>query len=177
MIVKTINYTDFNDVECTEDFWFHLTKTEVVELNVSEGNSDTGLEGYINKIIAEKDNKQIFRLFKKIVAASYGIKSEDGKAFMKLNEHGVPHANYFMQTAAFDELIVSLFDASYASEFIAGLVPQKLGEELDKVMKTDGTVEDDRPAWVVEDREPTKQELQSMSSEQLRAAFAKKSGL
>ena len=33
MYKKTITYSDFNNVERTEDFYFNLTKAELFELN------------------------------------------------------------------------------------------------------------------------------------------------
>ena len=32
MLKKTITYTDYNDVERTEDFYFNLTKAELMEM-------------------------------------------------------------------------------------------------------------------------------------------------
>lgn len=31
MLKETIKYTDYNGVERTEDFWFHLSKAELME--------------------------------------------------------------------------------------------------------------------------------------------------
>ena len=35
MLKKTITYTDYNGNERTEDFYFNLTKAEVVEMEMS----------------------------------------------------------------------------------------------------------------------------------------------
>ena len=32
MLKKTITYTDYNDVERTEDFYFNITKAEAMEM-------------------------------------------------------------------------------------------------------------------------------------------------
>ena len=35
MLKKTITYTDYNDVERVENFYFNLTKAEIVEMDAS----------------------------------------------------------------------------------------------------------------------------------------------
>ena len=35
MIKKTITYVDYNDVERTEDFYFNLSKAELMEIEMS----------------------------------------------------------------------------------------------------------------------------------------------
>lgn len=133
MIKQTLTYEDFSGNKVTEDFYFHLAQHEVIELNLSEGDSKTGLEGYIQRIVAQENNMEIFRLFKKIIQASYGVRSADGKTFTKKNEHGVPLGFFFESHPAFDELVVSLFDAEKAATFIAGLLPANMGKSLEQI--------------------------------------------
>ena len=61
MIKKTITYTDYDGNERTEDFYFNLTKAEVMEMEMM---TDGGLEKTINKIIQTTDTKRIIELFK-----------------------------------------------------------------------------------------------------------------
>ena len=35
MLKKTIEYTDYNDVKRKEDFYFNLTKAEIMEMELS----------------------------------------------------------------------------------------------------------------------------------------------
>ena len=56
MYIKPITYTDFNDVERTENFYFNLTKAELLEMELL---SDGGMEATIEKIINEHDNKKM----------------------------------------------------------------------------------------------------------------------
>ena len=39
MFKKTITYTDFNGNERTEDFYFHLSKAELAEMDLSKAGS------------------------------------------------------------------------------------------------------------------------------------------
>ena len=80
MFKKTITYTDYDGNERTEDFYFNLTKAELLDMEMS---TEGGLEKMINKIISTKDTVKIIAVFKDLIAKSYGEKSADGKRFIK----------------------------------------------------------------------------------------------
>lgn len=127
MIKKTITYTDYDGNERTEDFYFNLSKPELIEMQTSEAG---GLEKKIEKISKEQDIKKIIELMKDIIQKSYGIKSEDGKRFIKNQEI----LDEFMQSEAYSELFMSLAtDEKIASEFIEGILPKGLAEEAKKI--------------------------------------------
>ena len=129
MLKKTITYTDYNDQKRTEDYWFHLTKSELIELDAS---NEGGLETAIRKIIKETDTKRIVELVKTLVLKSYGEKSADGKRFIKSEEA----AKAFMQTEAYSQLFVDLIsDAEQMAAFFKGIIPQDLREQADKLEK------------------------------------------
>ena len=118
MIKKTITYTDYDGNERTEDFYFNLTKAEVMEMEMM---TDGGLEKTINKIIQTTDTKRIIELFKSIILKSYGEKSLDGRRFIKNDD--IREA--FSQTEAYSQLFMELAtDAKAASEFVNGVIPQ-----------------------------------------------------
>lgn len=120
MFKKTINYTDFDGNERTEDFYFNLSKAELTEMELS---SDGGMEKLINKIIAEQDNKRIIAIFKDLILRSYGEKSLDGKRFIKTQEL----RDSFEQTEAYSELFMELAtDADAAAAFVNGILPAGL---------------------------------------------------
>ena len=117
MIKKTITYTDYDGNERTEDFYFNLTQTEILELEVSD---NAGMEKTIQRIIDEKDMKRLVAIFKDVIMKSYGKKSVDGRRFEKSKEL----LDDFMQTEAFSQLFIELAtNADKASEFINGVVP------------------------------------------------------
>lgn len=123
MLKKSITYTNFNDEEITEDFFFHLSKAELVELEMSH---DGGLSEALKKIVAAEDNKQLIIEFKKIILTAYGKKSEDGKRFIKSQELRDEFESSEAYSALFMELIT---DADAASSFVNGIVPRGMVEE------------------------------------------------
>lgn len=117
MISKTITFTDFNDVERTETHYFHLSKAEVMEMEMSTAG---GLVEMINGIIEAKDAPAIIKIFKDLILKSYGQKSPDGRQFIK-NEK---LRTEFEQTEAFSQLFMELAtDADAASKFVNGILP------------------------------------------------------
>ena len=85
-----------------------------------------GLEKKIEKISKEQDIKKIIELMKDIIQRSYGVKSDDGKRFIKNQEI----LDDFMQSEAYSELFMELAtDADAASAFINGILPAGLVEE------------------------------------------------
>lgn len=133
MIKKHITYTDYNGVERTEDFFFNLTKPEIIELELGVTG---GLSEMLQKIINTKDIAQLMRFFKKIVLMSYGEKSPDGKRFVKSDEI----SKAFSETEAYTQIYMELVsDSEKAAEFVHGIVPKDLDEAATKMQK-DGTL-------------------------------------
>jgi hypothetical protein len=123
MLKRTVNYEDFNGNNVSEDFYFNLTKAELLELELSY---DSGFAESLQRIIDAKDNKTLVFEFKKLVLLSYGIKSEDGKRFMKSDKI----REEFEQTAAYSALFMELaVDATSASAFITGITPRDLVDQ------------------------------------------------
>ena len=126
MLKKTITYTDFNGVERSEDFYFNLTKAEIMEM---EMGTTGGLSEMINKIIAAKDVPAIIKLFKELVLKAYGVKSDDGKRFIKNDTV----RDEFAQTEAYSELFMELAtDSDKAAAFVNGIVPADVAAEAAK---------------------------------------------
>jgi hypothetical protein len=122
MLKKTIKYTDYDGNERTEDFYFNLSKAEVMEM---EMGTNGGMEKMMAKIVAEQDSKRIVETFKEIIVKSYGEKSLDGKHFVKSKEL----ADKFTQTEAYSELFMELAtNANAAAVFINGIIPQGVAE-------------------------------------------------
>lgn len=118
MLKKRVKYVDYDGVEREEDFYFNLTKAEVTEMELSESG---GLSNLLKKIVDEKDSKRIMMMFKDIVLKSFGVKSDDGKRFIKSKEL----AEGFAQTEAYVEVFMELAgNAEAASNFINGIMPK-----------------------------------------------------
>lgn len=121
MYKKTLTYTDFDGNERTEDFYFNLTKAEIMEM---EMGTDGGLSSMIQKIVAEQNQPRIIEMFKSLILKAYGVKSPDGKRFMK-KVNGVPLCEEFEGTEAYSDLFMLLAtDADAAAEFVNNVVPK-----------------------------------------------------
>ena len=119
MLKETITYTDYNDNERKEDFYFNLTEAEVIEMEMSESG---GLVEMINRIVAAQDAPAIISVFKKLILKAYGEKSPDGKRFVKSEEI----SEAFSQTEAYSILFTKLAtNADAAKDFVNGIVPKK----------------------------------------------------
>lgn len=124
MIKKTIKYTDFNGTAREEDFYFNLTEAELMDLNLSEKG---GLKGYLESIISAQDEPAMVNLFKQIINLSYGIKSVDGRKFMKSPEILAE----FTSTQAYSNLYMSLItNGDEAIKFITGVVPEDFQKRI-----------------------------------------------
>lgn len=117
MYVKEIEYTDFNGVTRKEKFYFNLTKAEILDMELGKTG---GLTEYIQKILAAQDTPEIMALFKKLLLKSYGVKSDDGRRFIKNDQI----REDFEQTQAFSDLYMTLaLDDNEAAKFVNAIVP------------------------------------------------------
>jgi len=124
MLKKTITYTDYSGNERTEDFFFNLSKAELIEM---ENSVAGGWLDAVSRIIAAQDNVTIMREFKKFIMAAYGEKSSDGKRFVKSPEL----SKAFTETEAYSELFMELYlDAAKAADFVIGVVPAEFREAV-----------------------------------------------
>ena len=120
MIMQTITYTDYNGNERKENFFFNLSKAELMEMEASKKG---GLSNYIQSIIEAQDVTQLMGLFKELIINSYGVKSPDGKRFI-MNQEVVDE---FIQSEAYSELYVMLAtDEQKATAFVNGIIPQSI---------------------------------------------------
>ena len=64
MIKKTIKYTDYNGREIEGDFYFHLNKAEISEMEMSIKG---GLAEMIKLIIKTEDTPALIKIFKDLI--------------------------------------------------------------------------------------------------------------
>lgn len=123
MLKETITYVDFNDLERTEDYYFNLTRTELIRMEMSKNGSLTGL---ITKITKANDMPDIFEAMETMILKAYGEKSVDGRYFNKSEEI----SKNFMNSPAYDKLFEKLTtDANYAYKFLMGILPKDLADQ------------------------------------------------
>ena len=116
MFKKTIEYTDYNGRKRSEDFYFHFTDEELLEMEMSR---DGGLGEALKKLAQEQNPREIISIFKWIVLSAYGEKSPDGRRHIKTDEV----RDNFKHCPAFSVLFMELAtDAKAASDFVNNLV-------------------------------------------------------
>lgn len=130
MLKKTIKFTDYFGEERTQDFYFNLNKSELIEMNFT---TTGGMQNMLDQIRNTQDNKRIYELFKDIVLKAYGEKSSDGLRFIKSKEL----SEAFSQTEAYNELIVEFFsNPDAAANFMKAIIPSDLAKEAEKALES-----------------------------------------
>lgn len=125
MLKETIIYIDYNGNERKEDHYFNLTKAEIMEMEMSIKG---GLAEMITRIVAAQDQPAIIKIFKDLIIKSYGVKSADGKRFIKNQEV----VDEFVQSEAYSQLFMKLAtDADAAAKFVNGIVPADMAKQLE----------------------------------------------
>lgn len=116
MFKYEVKYTDFNGVERKERLYFNLSKAELMEMELSQKN---GVEEMLRMMIATNDNEKIVQTYKDLILKSYGIKSEDGRRFIKTHQL----RDEFEQSEAYSEMFMQLLtDQDLQSKFINGVI-------------------------------------------------------
>lgn len=123
MIKKTMTYETFDGELATEDFYFNLSKAELLDMELTTG----GFQKMITKLIDTQDRKGIVAIFKDILDLSYGVRSEDGRRFYKSDEILAE----FKASQAYSDLYFELATSEEAgAEFINGVIPANLREQV-----------------------------------------------
>lgn len=130
MLKKTITYTDYNGVERTEDFYFYLSKADLMEM---EMGTTGGFAEMIQKVVNAQDAPAIIKIFKDLILKAYGEKSADGKRFIKNDEI----RDAFSQTEAYSQLFMELAtDSDAAAKFVNGIMPADVSEKIQNNTET-----------------------------------------
>lgn len=123
----TLTYKDYNDEEVTEDLYFNLNKAEILEMNFQ---AKGGLVNYLQSIINARDTATLADIFKDLLVKSYGVKTPDGKHFMKNDQI----REEFICSIPFEMMYTELStDANAASAFITAIIPKEIREEYEKL--------------------------------------------
>ena len=117
MLVQRIDYVDFDGNKRSEDHHFNFTEAEIQEMNLK---TPGGLKARLEKIVQEMDQERLVSYFKSLILDSYGVKSDDGRRFIKSKEL----SEEFSQTGAYNKLFMQLTtDTNAAIKFVKGIIP------------------------------------------------------
>ena len=125
MLKQRVKYEGFDGELIEEDLYFNLTRMDLIELNDRYESKD--MAAYMDKIVKEKNVKELYKVLKDIVLMAYGVKSEDGKRFIK----NQTVKDEFAESLAFSQLIEDFHETDTSmSDFITGITSQIKGLEL-----------------------------------------------
>lgn len=124
---EIVNYTDYNGVERKEEIFFNLTKAELLEMEMGIVG---GFNAMVQRAIDAQDQPTLIATFKDLLLKSVGVKSADGRRFIKNDEVRAD----FKETEAYSILFMKYAtDAEAASKFINGIVPKDLAQEAQQI--------------------------------------------
>lgn len=130
MFKDTVSFEDYNGDNVTETLYFNISKPELAKLNYSVSETylsklekmQEALKAHDESIIGE-----VVDFFEEIVSLSYGVKSEDGKRFIKSEEI----TEEFMQSNAYEQIFMKLInDEDYVEKFFLGIIPSDVAVEV-----------------------------------------------
>jgi hypothetical protein len=138
LLKKTITYTNpFTEEEVTEDFYFHISKADLVEMEVENhaasytnkaGEKLTGMQAHLQRMVDSEDAPSVMKEFKAILRRAYGKKV--GERFVKTAEVW----SEFEGSDAYSELLFDLLsNPEKSAEFMSGIFPKNLDKEVEKL--------------------------------------------
>lgn len=126
---RTMTYTNYNGEKITEDFYFNLTKAEILEMEMT---TQGGMAEYIKSVVNAKNTSEIVKIFKELILKAYGKKSADGRRFIKSDEL----REEFSQTEAYSDLFMILAtDAEEAAKFVNAITPSDVNVDAETALK------------------------------------------
>lgn len=138
MLKHTLKYKDFNGKEEVGDFYFNLSKSELVEhTGGEEGGED--LETIIRRITKTSNMGALLREFRKIVLKSIGKRSADGSRFVKSQEIASDFVDSNAYEALFEELVLDDPTGGKLADFIIGILPSEMRPMIQESFQQTGT--------------------------------------
>ena len=121
----TRKFEDFNGVEKEQDFYFNLTKADILKMELSE---EGGMDKRLDRLVKTKDMKEAIKVFEGLLLMAYGVKTDDGR-FVKNDQVRAE----FASSAAYSDIYFELAtNPEEAQKFVENVVP-KFEEPANKV--------------------------------------------
>lgn len=117
MFKKEIKYVDFNGLERTEDFYFHLSLPEVTRIEAEAGET---LKDHIQQLVTNNKIKELLDFLEDVILTSYGKKTSDGRSFQKNKETREEFENSPAYAEFFEQLLTEEGLAQEFGEKVAG---------------------------------------------------------
>lgn len=128
MQAVTVKYTNLFGEETEEKLHFHLSKGELLDMELQRKPLSTKI-AIVN---GGGDAIDAYKLLCEFVAKAYGERSEDGRRFFKDSRA----TKAFMASPAFDALLDKLSsDPKFSTGFLAGLFPDDIMGKAKKLIE------------------------------------------
>lgn len=130
MLRQEITYTDYNvpPQSHTEFFYFNLTELEIAKM---ESMPAGGLGAVLERIAEAKNINQMIGHLEDIVLGAVGVRSDDGKQFIKVQPDGRLVRDWFQQHAAYAELFKKMWsDDRFLVSWMAGTFPSEYAPKV-----------------------------------------------
>ena len=106
MIVKKISYHDLDGDLREDDFYFSMNETQYARANAMFPG---GLQEFAMKAAKDKEPDAMFRVIDTLVREAYGERVNNG--FVKTAPNGQKLADFFINTEAYDNLLLELMQS------------------------------------------------------------------
>lgn len=127
MFAKTFEYKGYDGNMHKETWWFNLSESEILKLELG---SVGGINGLMNRMLREEHPEKIVETFERIILGAVGERSADGRRFLKRNG---AVAEDFRETPAYDQLFLELVSSGEAlATFLKGAIPEEVRQNVEK---------------------------------------------
>jgi hypothetical protein len=123
VLKKEFTFKDLDGNEVTETYYFNLSTADLTKMALThQGDIVQDLQA----VVDSKNGAKIIEVFENIIRMSVGIRSDDGRSFVKTPEITAA----FMNSEAYGQLFLELVTkADVAAEFVVGVMPGDLAEK------------------------------------------------
>lgn len=123
MFKYTVTYEDFNGEMQEEVIYFNLSKIEIIKLDKHTPTGYKDYSSYLTSVADSGDATKILDIFSDLMLMAYGMKSEDGKHFIKSEEL----KNEFAQSVAYEQTLADMIESpEIIEQFMVGIMPKDL---------------------------------------------------
>ena len=127
MLTITETYTDYLGNQRTEDFHFHYNQAELMGMELE---TEGGFSARVQRIVNANSYPELYKLMKQFILGSYGVKSDDGRRFMK----GPEISRSFEENPVFERIMMRMTTgpdaAKEAANFINGITPEGMAKPM-----------------------------------------------
>ena len=124
MLSKQITYKTLDGNSVTREFYFHLSKIDLAEMDIL---TPDGYAKKLKEITETSEAHLVYPILKEIILASVGKRSSNGEEFERTDAI----RNAFVQSNAYEVFIFDLLgNATSAADFMNGIIPKDLRDAV-----------------------------------------------